>query len=263
MDNKIKTNNYLQKKIANRLFSSETYNWLRLFKVIISSFFKVKTDPVFHMFPWIINKEDKVLDIGANIGQYALQLSKYLGENGRIYSFEPVKNNYKFLTKMISLMNLKHVTPLNIGISDVKGTENIMIPVIDKDLAITARAVLEKSMNDKSDADYISEMISTDTIDGITNLYHLDNIKLIKCDTEGSELRVLAGGMKTIEKEKPILVFEVDPKVPGLNIIYELGYEAFYIDHNKFVDISKEVSRQDPILIHKSFIERHKDLFEH
>ena len=37
------------------------------------------------------------LDVGAHIGYYSLLLSRWIGPNGRVYSYEPVPYTYSFL----------------------------------------------------------------------------------------------------------------------------------------------------------------------
>ena len=39
----------------------------------------------------------KVVDIGANVGYYALQFAEWVGSNGRVYTFEPEYENFSML----------------------------------------------------------------------------------------------------------------------------------------------------------------------
>ncbi len=57
-------------------------------------------------------------EIGANTGYCSLLLSKFLQNNGKVYSFEIEPTNYKTLCDNIILNKLKNITPINIGISD-------------------------------------------------------------------------------------------------------------------------------------------------
>ncbi len=44
-----------------------------------------------------IQEGDIIFDIGANIGQYAMPFSELVGNNGKVYSFEPDFKNFAFL----------------------------------------------------------------------------------------------------------------------------------------------------------------------
>lgn len=66
-----------------------------------------------------IRKGDVVLDIGANIGFYTNILSELVGENGRVYAFEPDKTNYSYLIQNTG--HLKNVEFYNKAVSDKTG----------------------------------------------------------------------------------------------------------------------------------------------
>ena len=60
-----------------------------------------------------------VLDIGANIGFYTKILSELVGDNGKVYAFEPDKTNFGYL--MQNAGHLKNVVFINKAVSDKTG----------------------------------------------------------------------------------------------------------------------------------------------
>ena len=52
-----------------------------------------------------INDNDIIIDIGAHIGLFSLFASQYC-KKGKIYCFEPIKENYDILTENIDLNKL-------------------------------------------------------------------------------------------------------------------------------------------------------------
>ena len=47
----------------------------------------------------IITEGDTMLDVGDDIGYYVLQESRIVVNRGKIYAFEPVKNNFHLLNR--------------------------------------------------------------------------------------------------------------------------------------------------------------------
>lgn len=65
---------------------------------IIYPFFKRRQDKQeIALMQQYIRKGDIVLDIGANIGFYTRILSKLVGDTGKVYAFEPDKQNFAYL----------------------------------------------------------------------------------------------------------------------------------------------------------------------
>jgi FkbM family methyltransferase len=73
-----------------------------------------------------INSQDIVLDIGAQVGIFSVFASKFAKE-GKIFSFEPVPENFEGLKENIRINDSKNITPLQVAISDRKGTKNLFI----------------------------------------------------------------------------------------------------------------------------------------
>ena len=247
------TKHSLQKILASYFFTEEVYDKLRVYKTIISKKLKVKTDEIFKITNSILRNGDLDIDIGANIGQSTIYFSESVGANGKVLSIEPVKRNFNVLLYMINKMKLNNVVPINNAVSDVEGLEKILIPLLNKDLEVGTQAVLEKNKITHFD-NYHYELVNTITIDGLGHNYDYSKLRLIKCDTEGAEIRILNGGMNTILKYKPIITLEIDVTNPNLKIIYDHKYKPFYLFNGKLVSAFKVNLRQDPIFIHEAQI---------
>ena len=62
---------------------------------------------------WILENEllpgNIVLDLGANIGYYAIMEAKKVGKSGKIYGIEPDPRNIEFLIKYINLNEIDEI----------------------------------------------------------------------------------------------------------------------------------------------------------
>ena len=59
---------------------------------------------------------DTVIEIGAAYGYFTIQMSKFIGKNGLIYSFEPNKNYYLNLQRNININDCTNVITKNEGV---------------------------------------------------------------------------------------------------------------------------------------------------
>lgn len=229
---KLRTKNYIQKALVSKLFNEQLYNKIKLNKIIMDYLLGMDYENCRTLFKNTIKPDSVVLDIGANMGQYACRLNKII-KNGAIYSFEPYQKNYFSLLKMKKLLNMDNVNPIHSAISEKKGTLKLMIPVIDKNLIVGTQAVLEEfKRTDYENVKYYEEIVSVNTIDSFVAENNINRIDFIKIDTEGAEIGILKGGIESIRKYTPVLSVEISPASVELNFIYELGYKP-YIIHNK------------------------------
>ena len=63
-----------------------------------------------------------VLDIGANIGETALQFGKLAGPSGHVYAFEPDPGTFEKLKQHIDDNHAANITAFNFGLGDSEGT---------------------------------------------------------------------------------------------------------------------------------------------
>jgi FkbM family methyltransferase len=141
-----------------------------------------------------------ILDGGAFIGDSSIFLERYSPR--KIYSFEPVKNNFEDLKKTIKMNRLdKKIIPIPKGVGEKR--EKLRISPEDSASRISKHG---------------SETVEILDIDSFVSEKNLD-VGLIKLDVEGFEINALNGARETIKKMRPILLISA----------YHLGKDFFEI----------------------------------
>jgi len=156
------------------------------------------------------------LDVGANIGFYALKLARWAGANGRVASFEPDPNAQK---------RLRHNLSLN---------PDLQVTVIPK--AVYAQAgklefhVAESGLSSVEQIAGAVENITVEatTIDDFMREVGWTRLDVIKIDIEGSDHSALVGARETLRRFRPFLVFEggaeSEHTEAAFALLAELGY---------------------------------------
>lgn len=137
------------------------------------------------------------IDIGANVGSFTLLAKGY--PDVKFLSFEPVKKIFSILEKNVNLNEIKNVTLINKGLSDVEEDINIYIPT-DNNIGSSSIYKIDYTECDV-------EMCSFDKLDNYMDY----PAELIKIDVEGHEYKVLTGGMEFLKKYHPMILMEDNP----------------------------------------------------
>ena len=140
---------------------------------------------------------DWVLDVGANVGQYAARFSQIVGPAGRVIAFEPVPRTFELLSANAVQFPLQNITLINAAASDSIGIAGIAIPKFDTGLDNYYMANLTKEPAELS--------VLCLTIDAL-NIPR--RISLAKVDVEGHELAALKGMEQLLRRDKPVLIVE-------------------------------------------------------
>ncbi len=82
-----------------------------------------------------------VLDIGAHSGFYSLLLSRLVGDEGRVFAFEPLPANFRILEENLSLNQIQNVVVRREAVSDRSGEISFEFP--RKEVSLVAGPVLE------------------------------------------------------------------------------------------------------------------------
>jgi FkbM family methyltransferase len=175
-------------------------------------------------------KDSVAMDIGANIGNHSLALSKYFK---KVYSFEPNPITYDVLninSKYAAIKN--NIFPFNFGLSDKEGE----LPFVINTTNIGGSYILSNDHNiGEQQEKIIVQVKEADSLDFLRK----DKIKLIKIDVEGHEINTLRGAENIINSNKPTILFEqgIDEIEGGrsevIDYLSSLGY-SFYTIEKRF-----------------------------
>ena len=68
-----------------------------------------------------LRQGDTAVDVGANIGLYALLFAKVVGQSGRVVAFEPDPDNHDRLVSNVGLNGFRNVTAEQLAVFDAPG----------------------------------------------------------------------------------------------------------------------------------------------
>ncbi len=138
-------------------------------------------------------RSDLVLfDVGANVGDWTVQMLASLDDSCTIYQFEPTKECREVL-KGQARPNVILV-PFAVGDIDGKAEIYSIAGVKAKSASLYARG--DTCFEDRK---YVKERIEITTIDGFMERHKIDRVDFMKMDIEGHELCALKGAVKALE----------------------------------------------------------------
>ena len=180
------------------------------------------------------------IDAGANFGSISVPISKKLGSSGKLYSFEMSKVMASRLKRNIEQNKCSNVELLNIALSDV-ADQSVFFGELEEDQKTNFGDI---RINKEAEG----TEVKTTTIDSL-NIQ--DRVSFIKVDCQGYDLKVMRGAKKTIEKHRPVVVFEWEDDMSSdfndtiedvLAFYSELNYKVNKIEKDDWIAIPNEVS---------------------
>jgi FkbM family methyltransferase len=169
-----------------------------------------------------------IVDVGANIGD-TIALIRSAGVDQPIYCVEGEPTYYQLLGE--NAAQFKNVHLIDCFVGEVSGPANFSINSSEGTAKLDTSNPLAVELK---------------TLDEIVQREKIDQLKLLKIDTDGFDLKVIRGGWQTISKQRPVIFFEYDAILlkeqgdDGLKIFDELaaqGYDTslFYDNYGKLL----------------------------
>jgi FkbM family methyltransferase len=174
--------------------------------------------------PYVL-KGGVVFDIGANIGQYAIPFSELVGNEGKVYCFEPDPENFSFLQLNTTMNACNNVCVINQGVGDLETNLSFY-----RDTLQGGRmgSFIKSSVGSNFEGFEIKQQVKK--LDSLIKTYGVPDF--IKVDVEGFEVEVVKG--LTVDFENSVWLIEVrqNTKEFIFNYFYERGYECRHIENS-------------------------------
>jgi len=139
-------------------------------------------------------------DVGANIGQHSLFMSRYADQ---VHSFEPYPVVSTKLKQHILLNQIENIQLHEIGLSNEDGAMDFFAPTgQNQGIGSFDASTVERGNK-------VAGKLELVVGDRYIDENHLSAISLLKMDVEGFEKNALSGLRHTLEKDRPIVVCEV------------------------------------------------------
>lgn len=164
---------------------------------------EVSRIPPWQVYDWLKTHDIRtVLDIGANIGQFALQIRCALPD-AMLYSFEPLVDCYNQLTER--MRDQPSFQAFNVALGDRNGTATIYRNDFSPSSSLLPMEELHRRAFPFTQKTR-PENIEIRRLDDVAETLEINDSLLVKVDVQGMEDKVLLGGEKVLARTAVLIV---------------------------------------------------------
>lgn len=182
---------------------------------------------------------NKILDVGANKGQYA-ETMRDLGYKGKIISFEPMSSAFQLLKANSRKDKLWEIHNFGFG----SRNEKLVINISKNSFSSSILNIMDSHLSAYPDSVYVDrEEVEIKTLDSVFgDFYEAGDKILLKIDTQGYEKEVLTGAEQSLKQIEGIqLEMAITPLYEGetlfmdiINHIQERGFSLQSVEPGSF-----------------------------
>lgn len=159
-----------------------------------------------------------VVDVGSNLGYYALLEAYLVGEQGRVVAIEPSPNNAAILRKNVEHNQLTNVEVHELAVGETEGTSTLYLFEQSNWLSLLPHKGFTGQVE-----------VPVRRLDDV--LAGEPRVDMVRMDIEGYECRVIDGMRRTLAQHRPLLMVELHASLVGpeevvgfLRTMQTLGY---------------------------------------
>jgi FkbM family methyltransferase len=142
------------------------------------------------LFTKLIKPGSIVFDLGGHVGFYTLLASDLVGPKGKVFTFEPVPGNLRYLRKHLQINKITNVTVIESAVSDKNGTVSF-----DEGPVHTMGKIATGG----------SLQVQTVSLDELFSRGEIPAPQYMKIDIEGAEVLALKGTQAIIARSHPTI----------------------------------------------------------
>lgn len=162
----------------------------------------------------LVKEGDVCVDIGCNIGNFSLFISKLVKNKGKIFAFEAHPKTYQYARNNFALNKVSNIMLEQKALGEKDGTVSFSNDNYDDVNHITKEGGLTVPMI---------------RLDDYEPLYEVAKISCMKIDVEGYELFVLQGAVTVLKKTKHVLFEVYEESATGYGYHVEDVYDFFVV----------------------------------
>ena len=142
-----------------------------------------------------------VVDVGANIGEYALMAAVSTGPQGRVLAVEPNRGLHAQILRNLALSGVTNVELIPVAFGALEGEGILTVPREGPALGTMGSVAPTHEPSIKYE-------VPVRRLDDIFPHDDRRRLSAIKVDVEGWELEVFIGGRETLAAAKPVVLYE-------------------------------------------------------
>ncbi|MBD2493040.1 FkbM family methyltransferase [Nostoc sp. FACHB-280] len=165
------------------------------------------------LFEQTITDGSIVFDLGAHTGFYTLLASTLVGAKGKVFAFEPMPINVKYLKQHLQLNRIANVTVMEAAVSDTTGIAYFELNSSSFQGQLSSKGTLE---------------VATVSLDNLIATGEIPTPNYMKIDVEGAEMKVLTGAKTMLINAHPTIFLathSVELHQQCINFLTLLGYK--------------------------------------
>lgn len=155
------------------------------------------------------------VDVGAEYGLYTYAFAALAGPGGRVLAVEPQPGPRRFVAGVLRAVGAATVTLHATALSSSPGTGTMSLPVRRR-LPVHGRAFLTSGADGLGpNAEFSAHRdveVAVGTLDDLVAEHGTGRVDVVKADVEGAELAVLRGARAVLERDRPVLLLEVEDR---------------------------------------------------
>jgi FkbM family methyltransferase len=147
-----------------------------------------------------LKKGQVFVDVGANIGAFAILAARHVGDAGRVLAIEASAQIWPYLEYNMQINQAKNLQIEHYALLDSDG---LTLPFYNAPAEHFGMGSLAPQFNESG------QTVTTRCLDNVLESVHINRVDVLKVDVEGFEMLVFRGGEKLLTSQSPpLIIFE-------------------------------------------------------